>query len=88
MYKAAMAALAAVLLAGCTATTMPRAQLPVVPADIQTCFRHGAVDVPQRALSVAEVEALWKKDRVRIVVMQTCGERFLAWYSDLQKEWR
>lgn len=86
--KLIIALVAATLLAGCTATTTTRAQLPVVPADIQTCFRHGAVDVPQRALSVAEVEALWKKDRVRIVVMQTCGDRFLAWYSDLQKEWR
>lgn len=86
--KLIIALVAAALLAGCTATTTTRAQLPVVPADIQTCFRHGAADVPQRALSVAEVEALWKKDRVRIVVIQTCGERFLAWYSDLQKEWR
>lgn len=59
--------------------------LPGVPADIQTCFRSGPGKVPQKALSVAEVESLWKQDRVHEVVLQRCGKRFLAWYGDLRK---
>jgi hypothetical protein len=59
--------------------------LPSVPADIQTCFRAGPGKVPQKALSVAEVESLWKQDRVHEVVLQRCGKRFLAWYGDLRK---
>jgi hypothetical protein len=44
--------------------------------------------VPKRKLNAYDVESLWKQDRVKVVVLQTCGERFLAWYGDLQKRWR
>ncbi len=74
-------------LSACTPATTS-GQLPTVPADIQSCFRTGPVKVPQKALTVAEVESLWKQDRVRSAVMQACGQRFLAWYGDLQKRWR
>lgn len=79
--------LAAIALAGCQPSTT-QGELPTVPADIQACFRAGPVKVPQKSLSVAEVESLWKQDRVRVAVMQSCGNRFLAWYDDLQKRWR
>lgn len=62
--------------------------LPVVPADIQACFRAGPASVPQKALSVAEVESLWKVDRVHEVVLQRCGKRFLAWYGDVRQGWK
>jgi hypothetical protein len=62
-------------------------QLPYPPAEFQTCFR-GIVGVPDRALSVAEVESLWKNDRVRVVVNQRCGARFLAWYESLRENWK
>lgn len=62
-------------------------QLPYPPADIQACFR-GVVDVPDKALSVSEVESLWKIDRVRSVAQQRCGNRLLAWYTDLRKNWK
>jgi hypothetical protein len=62
-------------------------QLPYAPADIQSCFRN-AVNVPDKALTVAEVESLWKQDRVRVVVNRRCGERMLAWYSTLQANWK
>jgi hypothetical protein len=81
---------AALALAGCqpSATTV-QGQLPTVPADIQACFRaNGPVKVPHKALTVAEVESLWKEDRVRAVVLRKCGQRFQAWYDDLQKRWR
>jgi hypothetical protein len=61
--------------------------LPTVPADIQSCFRKGAAVLPDKALSVAEVEELWKQDRIRNAVMQRCGKRMLAWYEDLRKSW-
>ena len=83
-----VAAAVAMLLAGCQPPATVQGSLPTVPADIQTCFRGGPTKVPQKALTVAEVESLWKEDRVRQVVMRKCGERFLAWYSDLQKRWR
>jgi predicted small secreted protein len=82
--------LAALALAGCNQPDHPtvRGALPGVPADIQTCFRAGPAKVPQKALTVAEVESLWKQDRVHEVVLQRCGKRFLAWYGDLQRAWR
>lgn len=74
------------LLGGCASHVT--GTLPDVPSDIQTCFRQGAVIVPERALSVADVESLWKKDRVRLAVERSCGKRFLSWYGDLQKRWQ
>lgn len=77
------------LLGGCNPSgTSPSGSLPTVPADIQACFRKAAVTIPDRALSVADVESLWKQDRIRLVAMRNCGNRFLAWYSDLQRDWR
>lgn len=81
--------LVAMLLAGCgQQPATVSGSLPGVPADIQACFRAGPAKVPQKALSVAEVESLWKQDRVHEVVLQRCGKRFLAWYGDLRKGWR
>lgn len=60
---------AGLLLAGCQPSGTPSGQLPTVPADIQACFRQGPVKVPVKALTVAEVESLWKQDRVRSTVM-------------------
>ena len=63
--------------------------LPMAPADIQACFRtNGPVKVPRKALTVAEVESLWKEDRVRAVVLRKCGARFLSWYEALQRGWK
>jgi hypothetical protein len=85
---AASIGLFALALAGCQPSGSPSGSLPTVPADIQACFRGGPVGVPQKALTVAEVESLWKQDRVKQVVLRQCGQRFLAWYGDLQKRWR
>lgn len=76
------------LLGGCDPRTSPAGSLPGVPADIQACFRKAAVAIPNRALTVADVESLWKQDRIRLVAMRTCGNRFLAWYADLQRDWK
>jgi hypothetical protein len=62
-------------------------KLPYAPADIQSCFRE-AVGVPDRALTVAEVESLWKQDRFRLAVNRMCGQRMLAWYNSLQANWK
>ena len=67
----------------------PPGELPAVPADIQTCFREAiGVQGPQRTLTRAEVEALWKIDRVQIVVTRKCGFRFIEWYNDLRVNWK
>jgi hypothetical protein len=78
--------LCGVLLGGCPADGP--GQLPPVPADIQACFRNGPVAIPSKALTAAEVEELWKDDRVQTVVMQRCGNRFLSWYDKLRAGWR
>jgi hypothetical protein len=77
-----------VLLAACSPSgSETPSQLPYPPAEFQSCFR-GAVGVPDRALTVSEVEALWKVDRVREVASQRCGARLLAWYEDLRTNWK
>lgn len=79
------------LLGGCfeTGQTATPGQLPPVPADIQQCFRNGSVAIPRgRTLTVAEIESLWKQDRVQIAVMRRCGNRFLAWYESLRQNWK
>lgn len=77
------------LLAACDQSTKPTVgELPTVPADIQACFRQGAIVVPDRALSIYDVESLWKSDRVRIAVMQRCGNRMIAWYESLRANWK
>jgi hypothetical protein len=81
--------IAVLLLAGCTSGADPASQLPTVPADIQACFRtDGPVKVPQKALTIAEVESLWKEDRIRAVVLRKCGTRFIAWYDSLRQNWK
>lgn len=85
----ALAILALLFLAACTPPgTSASGSLPGVPADIQACFRHSAVAIPDRALTVADVESLWKQDRVRLAAMRRCGARILAWYGDLQVNWK
>lgn len=46
------------------------------------------VEIPDRALTVGDVERLWKTDRVRVVVMQRCGGRLIALYDQLRRTWR
>lgn len=84
-----LAVLSSLVLVGCeTSSEAVKSALPHAPADIQACFRKGASVLPDRALTVAEVESLWKQDRVRIKVLQLCGERMVNWYSSLQRTWR
>ena len=86
----ALALCAALLLAGCNEDNVyvpPETKLPPIPADIQRCF-VGVVVIPKRALTVGDVERLWKSDRVRSIAMQRCGTRLLAWYTDLRASWR
>jgi hypothetical protein len=60
--------------------------LPPVPADIANCFR-GVVDIPQRDLTVSDVERLWSQDRLRSVQQRQCGERFLEWHNEIRAGW-
>lgn len=82
------------LLTGCAApavhveNTPPRSGMPAVPVDVRQCFNAALGAVPERDMSVAEVETAWKSDRVRFAVMRRCGKRFLAWYDDLRARWR
>lgn len=63
--------------------------LPPVPTDIKMCFRAAVDDIPKgRDLTQAEVESLWKIERVRNKVMRQCGNRILAWYGQLRAGWK
>ncbi len=90
LHLAALAALIALPLGGCLPSdgpTQAKADLPPAPSDIQICFRDVA-GLPDRDLSAADVEQLWKLDRYHAVLEQRCGLRFLAWYNDLRAGWR
>lgn len=77
------------LLAACEHSESPTpSKLPPVPADIQLCFRQSLPEIPLKALTVAEVEALWKIDSIRLVVLQRCGNRLIAWYGQLRARWK
>ena len=82
-------ALTAMLLTACEEFGSPPAttQLPPIPEDIRTCF-VGVVDIPDRALTVGDVERLWKTDRVRSIIMRRCGLRVLTFYDELRANWR
>lgn len=88
--KSVFVVLAALALAGCNPTegTPPKQKLPPLPADLVACFQKSGVDIPQRDLTVEDVERLWKSDRMRIVVMRNCGLRVTSWYGDLRSKWR
>lgn len=77
-------------LAGCpeSGDSAAPGKLPGVPSDIQACFRDGPVAVPNKALTVSDVESLWKEDRIRLVVSQKCGKRFQSWYNSLRRGWK
>jgi hypothetical protein len=79
-----------VFLAGCNASDKPPAHtpLPPIPADIQACLKGAGVTIPDRPLTVGEVERLWGQDRLRIVVMRRCGGRLIAWYEELRANWK
>lgn len=63
-------------------------RLPPMPADLKACLQQYGVEIPDRDLTVADVERFWKEDRRRIVVMRQCGSRFVAWYASLRKKWK
>jgi hypothetical protein len=82
-----------VLLVALTACAKAPAPTPIVvktnliaiPADLRKCVETSGVDIPDRALTIAEVERLWKQDRVRIAVLRGCAKRALAFYDAQRK---
>lgn len=44
--------------------------------------------LPDKDLTIAEVEALWKVDRYRLAVNKRCGVRLLQWYESLRVNWK
>jgi hypothetical protein len=68
---------------GVTAVT-----LPPLPTDIAACLKKSGVKVPNRALTVEEVERFWKTDRLTLVVMRNCGDRVLAFYNAIRGKYR
>lgn len=90
-----LSALVPMLLAGLTAcasrpaapppAVVVRPQLVEIPADLRKCVATSGVTVPDRPLTVAEVERLWKDDRVRLAIVRNCLRRALAFYDDQKR---
>lgn len=66
----------------------PEMRLPPLPNDLRVCLQRSGIDIPKRALTVGEIERLWKEDRITIVAMRNCGNRIIAFYNTLRKRWR
>jgi hypothetical protein len=45
------------------------------------------VDVPDRDLTVGDVERLWSQDRLRAVAMRQCGNRLIEWHEQIRAGW-
>lgn len=88
--KPTLALFALLLLAGCGDGTVPTppSHLPAEPADIARCFNQSLGKLPDADFNVEEVERAWKSDRLRFVVQQKCGKRFVAWYGSLRSNWK
>lgn len=56
-----------------------------IPADLRKCAETSGVKIPQRALTMAEVEVLWKDDRIRGAIWRGCLRRALAFYDAQRK---
>lgn len=86
----ALALASTLLLAGCEDnTSSPTMMLPAMPTDLRICLtKAGVIMVPDRDLTMGEIERLWKNDRLRLVVLSHCGTRIATWYDDLRKRWR
>jgi hypothetical protein len=77
-------------LTGCVSSSSPppATLLPPLPTELRSCLKGAGVTIPDRALTVGEVEKLWAKDRLKIVVMRKCGARLVRWYDHLRANWR
>jgi hypothetical protein len=66
----------------------PATPLPPLPVELKSCLKGAGVTIPDRELTVGEVEKLWAQDRLKIVVMRKCGARVVSWYATLRATWR
>jgi hypothetical protein len=83
-------ALTALALTACveSASPPPATPLPPLPTELKSCLKGAGVTIPDRELTVGEVEKLWAQDRLKIVVMRKCGARVVSWYATLRATWR
>jgi transposase len=59
-----------------------------MPPETQKCLRGKGVDIPDKDLTVEQVERLWKQDRKTIVALDACGARSIKAYDELSRRWR
>lgn len=64
-----------------------RPALPPVPADLAACFARAFPEIPDRALSRADVVRILANAKLLDRAKSACGERALAWAADVQREY-
>lgn len=80
-------------LVACNPSADPRhktnVKIPRAPEAVRKCINEtNLVTIPNRDLSVAEVERLWKNDRLRFVIVKKCGQQLDQWQEQLHSRWR
>lgn len=66
----------------------PNTLLPDVPPRLRACFGRYGVDLPDRPLTVGEIERFWKTDRRSVAILRACGNDLIGWYDTLRRGWR
>lgn len=67
-------------LAGCAGSeTKP---VIAVPADVRSCFESEPYFIPDRTLTVGDVERGWGSDRARAAELKRCGQRLMEWKAN------
>lgn len=63
-----------------------RITLPAEPTDVEVCLKHSFPEIPDRALSKADVVRIIGEAKVLDRVKSSCGMRAVDWIRDVRKE--
>lgn len=77
------------MLAGCAASgnsiLQPQANIPAVPADVETCQDRELSNPPERKLTEGETERYWSNDRYEFTVVRGCLRRLVCQNNETRK---
>ena len=76
------------LLTGCALSgekSLPVTILPDIPVDLLTCYKNTTTWPENKALTVGEVEKLWKTDRLSLIKLNDCYKRLVIIYGEAKQ---